>query len=56
MNHEIRNPHDTMFPFGIRLFNMIGIFQDGQGIAVPTSTAVELAADSSNFRWGMWTL
>lgn len=51
MNHEIRNLHDTMFPFGIRLFNMAGIFQDVQWISVPTSTAVGLAADSSNFRW-----
>lgn len=50
MNHEIRNPRGTMFPFGIRLFNMAGIFQDVPRIAVPTRTAVGLAADSSNFR------
>lgn len=56
MNHEIRNPHDKMSPFGIALFNMAGIFQDAPGISVPTSTAVRLAADSSNFRWEMWAL
>lgn len=56
MNHDIRKPHDKMFPFGIALFNLAGIFQDAPGISVPTSTAVGLAADSSNFRWGMWAL
>lgn len=56
MNHDRRKPHDKMFPFGMALFNLAGIFHGAPGILVPTSTAVGLAADSSNFRWGMWAL
>lgn len=56
MNHDIRNSHDTVSPLEEDYLTCLGFLSDVQELSVSTSTAVELAADSSNFRWGLGDL